>query len=1594
MKFNQLIKELDILYRQNRDRAYLAADSAYHYNRYVNLVHSFSELKLSETISRIRLYVIDTLLSQTYLAPKLREYFLERDRIGAPYTEKQFKEEPRRISQLKKFLNALYHAEQAFVKIEHLHIKEPGQWHKLPWKVHQGIRYAYKAAHLATHLDVKLMVLLKPQLETLRPIFALGLSYMPGGEWLKDVEFPDMAEYVAYTQQNTSAYQVGKVTATVVEQMRPSESYDYAWLAKISAKLPLYIDQLRVKLEDITNTVVGQNSGLSEAELRRLQQEADKLLESVKNIQGHSLFNPLNIPSYITIVKKLLAIYNSIMAELLNLNEGSKGILKEKLFKLKYRIMPQLLILADNIEDMLMLRPGLLSEKMLSVLSRYYDFVVDKMSSVIDFDKDEEAQGLKVLFDESFMAERIEGRHKRIDVAKKELILIDKAKEALAKFNQLLRSNTGSTLSEYPLDLKKELKIHYLAFQQYVVDIDPALDDTIVSALNKLPMAEDHSFLAKVKWPFVVSFNFFSRKTGIFNTAGAVLSIEDKIQSLIRKDANSLEFDIELNQNVIAVVKEQLKAVQKIPQVIDEPVADLSLITPEDFLTERLEETESRDSHQKRLAVFYQNYLTAHAACQRFIDGLQAHIDGQKRISLEQDRQRLLVDYHQFKEYMALMSHQRAFRLDALVQDWLVAEVDAAELPNLLDKSSYPQSMIRLCSQFKDTTVSELCLKVIRRSENKVERSEESQSSYNKLFRPLLIDYVKQQAKMVEEIESGDDKLRVALNGDVKPLTFKDIDKRTLLLANSEAKKELRYLYYFIQPYLCLIDIPEVKEIDALVRALLNTDEKASYEQRKTLIQQLVANDNINTIQEVLKAWACKEKDKFAKVVNAMRKDLSDILSLERGDAALVALTQKEKRAYLLKTSFCSDKVKQVRTCFDKYLHALNDKLTEQLKPADYGVPYPELEVGEERIVVPAQVLAIKRIHNALYYIGETIAQLEAISEKSYKAVYVTRLLLALGYAKNAFYLIEAARRDPFIIELADKTKQALVDVQALIPKLYILNEDTDVEEAVAEKEKAKAKSKSLDKMQLGLELLYVLPQQIHALGQNKALDRNEKARLIRQANEVDRRIKKIIAESSHWTKVLIKLPEMHAIFKEIRASINRLTDATYEETMDNLKNIKDVIFTRILEIADNVEKEFVLKPGTISQDLHLMLADFYQGLLVPLSIPDLDKLNLELDFDYITLRGQHVEQQIAEITENAEIATPMAQNAKKLKELVVFLNSKRAHYFSFQSTVDANRRMLVRLYQEMHPFLVGYDAKLEADFLNDTDAITPEKIARLIAPCDKIYVFATERAKTIGLAKDICQSKAEYINHVLEKVLKDKESRLKEYTETKYEEILQSILLADERLSYIKLEYIEEVSKKLAMYKDSITALARRQANIDSILQQLIKQGLKAFDDLYFEHYQTLDKTMALCEEYQDVLRAAKMDMPHDVDVIARQKTLNEFHHMLQDKTLTPKQRIVKSVYTVNSPAFRDTLARPMSYRFFSLSWLSQWFEKLYRLLLGRKSQEEERVTQMKTHVVTMVSGQGFFAHTHVHDEVLQAYTAAREVVDIMPAKQPLLVY
>lgn len=513
----------------------------------LQLFDTLKQKRFSVHVKNARATIIAKLASDKF-SPAIREYLAGMNTVGVPFTD--YATDPAQISQIKKLINALYHAEIALIDTETVKLRDgDSKVRDLMTLYNHTFHHIYQACYLATHFDIDLSAF-SEELVILAPIFSMFQTYV--AETFKE----GSTGLWSYMDSRTLPHNIGVVGGIIVDQMSPTAGdVDYEFLTRFSASVPAYLDRLSGYIARFSSNVAVYEPTIDRVKLDELQENALQILSALERTRSSRVFLPIKALHYIHIIRHTITLSMSIFEQAGHLTDSTQDAVRAQLAEIKYTLLPALFALTDKVEEQVMLAPGVLSKPLMAHASNFYRVLIEYTNKFVDFSTTGEE--LVTIEDSKFVTARLEDTYKRITEEQVTLLRIEEAKKSTLIFFQLLGNpaDLNKRLIDLPETTRAALQYHYKQIQPYVSQLNISLNNAIIGGLT-----QTRGYLGGIPMPLVwISSSHDTDKVS------DVLLLQPILNAHFDKTIQSSQFHIKLNKSIIASVAEGVEYLTLFP---------------------------------------------------------------------------------------------------------------------------------------------------------------------------------------------------------------------------------------------------------------------------------------------------------------------------------------------------------------------------------------------------------------------------------------------------------------------------------------------------------------------------------------------------------------------------------------------------------------------------------------------------------------------------------------------------------------------------------------------------------------------------------------------------------------------------------------------------------------------------------------------------------------------------------------------------------------------------------------------------------------------------------------------------------------------
>lgn len=1291
------------------------------------IFESFQERRLSLFFRALRGNLLTRLKHADLMSPRLPTFFLG----DVPFTH--FEQEPEQVSQFKKVLNAMYHAEKCFELIEqHPPILSTSSLTSLYLLYTNISDHAHELIHIASNIDVNLTGYFSGELAQLDTL--IGLCRQCAGPQVARFQNGSMWANMQHT-----AHAVGHYAGVATDQLQPhSGQTDFHFLTTFGGVLSGHLSTLTAQIRSYASSSATSPS-LTKERLAALNQTADALYQKMTQVQASGVSDPMSFAAifkhpliYKDILGHITELSTSIFKQMQQANEAAQVAIQDQLSELKNKHLLDLFCLIDKIELFGAFKPGALSKPLLMYLKTWYELLLTLAQSIVDLKH--KRPDLLVIEDSRFaharMAEML-GRLAKFTTKELELVNVPDAMETF--FTAVERCIQHTTLMDELLD-KDNLLRCYQFFRPFMVRMNPAFD---LRLLRDLGCA---SALSVTTEPRV--------------TLDECMRVREDMEKALRKAMASQQFYRSLAEDMI----------QGIFSRVD------TLVVPYVF--------PGVTAHPLPTS------LSLTAGSSNVVKSLDSAVKPRN------------VGFVEWPEQ--LRPGNNPFRINEL--QWLGLTEDQARTPS--------SDHVGIHTLIQDNLTN------------------------NSEYAPCLYEgyqiYLHQLAWAQKACEAFQKQLR---------------DKDWAL-----HQPELQNLYLAIQPYLMHLPLRgsstehHRKELDQSIIACLDSKQTADSDSTIRIAQEFIR----------LVLLALNESILFAQDRGALfMPPTKAFLSRQTEASAYVFDSVASQRVHhVFSHERYSASVHQLSEAFRDTLRLFSPPIQQALATAQQGsTPFPDIEDEVKALQTPDQVLLLKQLMNALYYLEDLFKQMEQLDDRNGDIKNAFYLIMATKQAIQLITLINTIRTHPNLAIFMHDVLQRIEHMQNIwlgLRPLYTISSTTVGDPAEV------ALSNGTWYSMLGL---MVLPEHLKALQKGRGFSAADAQSYQALAKDTTLKIAHILDHTDTYFRMFLASPDMIKVFTRVKETLSQFSGQTYESVMTHLKSLRDVTFPALLVDVDEWEQRLALVPGTLSGPLKTMLDAFYLGLIEPLNLPSEDHLALATSLASFTVRERALRSRI--VWAKAQCYR-LAPYIKTLTEWVTAIESFKEgdDRVLFCERLE---RALPLLLEHQHRFSLGITRRHQDDRIDELcHELKPNETRQL----RHIKFLAIRCLALYEGTRDTWQFQESLMGELLSGLSVVKSAQMAANLAYKTHWITQLLdrqidgfVTEQKDMWSIRESYCSTLKQHLLQHKPSILSALSQRAQTDHVseeIERLLQSPLQEFAVKEYPHFMKLESIVVALKAFE----------------------------------------------------------------------------------------------------------------------------------------------
>ncbi len=1484
--------------------------------------------------------------------PRLLDYISGHKDEGVPFCN--FDTEPAPVSQLKKIVNALYHAEEALKAVEQLNLEELSlkEGNTLDDAVQTllGVfsEHVYELSMLTTHPDLELNAFWGEEWKKLSGFLFAIMDKLPQ---LVSEQVHSLHDnyHVDLKTKEGAAQQFGLWSGTLLEHLRPTREMNYSAVSYFSADISVYLNRLTQLIQNTANTWFSadylnqekkkiEEYQISKERLHELNNASVRLAAAFQSLNsGIEALQPLNAYALVGIVRNTVTLVEGIIDESGHFRAGSEALVRSSLAEIKYTVFFELVKTLDKLEDESLMRPGVLSSPVVSALDDFYAAIFSYVNSFVDLST--QGQDLSCLIDSRFIQMRRDALLSRESERGRQWFEHQSRNKMLDEFFGRLKAYRGKRLSKLTPEEKAPLLSLFSIVQPLIAEADLSISNVIAESLlpqERRPQEKTDHEPKSDKKPEETpkGFGFVWREASKFGQViGEGLSAtyafveqdvfgyhSDRVEfldegyTLALRPAYLSSQMLSSRHLYVSVSDDRVVLTIKKPNELAERKVVTDFPAPRPFSLEKLSEIEGE--------LF--KYAREHEA-------LRLPLSLSQKIKHKITKEKTTLDYRALtgKDCRTHILHSAgAFHQHPYPQD---------------------QDVYLEATPFSEPT-----------GQNWLSRYTKATITRNKFY-----DAKEAFSAFFTLLESAE---------------------KDAVLRRFENKSELRALYFIIQPYLV-----------SSLRTILTGN--LSSELDKKIIDALNGRTTRSSelpIKVILDLKVAIQED-FNKREKTFAENLSVIEKEAQKEIQTTPITQLikenpfgDRKGYLIKDKRYTESVKKLEEHFNHFTNRLfPSSILQKLKPqtppvadalVNYtfsgetdALPFPEAEPGEslDYFKQEKQVLALKQLYNILYRLKDAAIHVEALNEDHYWVLYVIHVVRFEEQLRKAALLSYELSKDQHFSALANdllRTCNEIVGALKTLSAPYTpdkLDKDSNREEV-------------RDPIFYMVNGLVIAQKQIDEWQKGAYISEQSAKEANRFAEDVSEKIRKIV-ESNSYLQWILKTDVFYNLFLDVKARWNQFSASSTKAIEANLESIYTENFTKILIEADQWERKLGLKMGTLSDPIKEVLDAYYSGMVEILSRDAAHHIGLVTTALPLQKRQEAVRQaRVSHASDLVQANHDLAciqqmnllftENPQKTDEfLKKTLNETDAFAVSYDTALPLLRQVLsneiardyikykMRGFSDIIPVLL-----MEKPFVEEHAVLYREALKETLILAE---AFFQGEAKTARFSTENVETQERHLRAKNESETQSRQKNIDQIIRKLVTERLSKYKSASKMFFSIRAFYDKMLTDEIEKHTpDFLTHISQKEA-LEPQVEQFLNEKVTDFDTRYLSDFSQLEQLYQALSELESYLKEQQRQLSSSHSFYKHTWALETHHTLTDKKTLHDELKAIldtEGIVTADDPFgikkritdFREKISDPRTatrllstentYKISPLSWLLHWFVNLLSLVGVYKSEAQ----------------------------------------------------
>jgi hypothetical protein len=407
--------------------------------------------------------------------------------------------------------------------------------------------------------------------------------------------------------------------------------------------------------------------------------------------------------------------------------------------------------------------------------------------------------------------------------------------------------------------------------------------------------------------------------------------------------------------------------------------------------------------------------------------------------------------------------------------------------------------------------------------------------------------------------------------------------------------------------------------------------------------QHLVPINTHLTVKEIIGL----KRDTLLEIGNKIEKLKSDIhkLQLQQPPLRFDDLKRVEREDYFLKSNNFSSKLGIIQDYYSKIFKIYTPSVQKSFETIDLN-----LDSQEQILLEPQQVVEQKLVINILERWKAFFENLESYKISNFNDDYFNlHLDIILGYVKCSNVTFNNFQAEHHF---------------------GLINQLRSIVTARLQKASANWDYYGAGEMNLPINhqpysifyelthCLYSLPPIIQNLNENTPLSEAQVRDMRQQFAKVGDEVVNLMMHSDSYWWLLWHVPSISKLLIGIKDKYQEACVAFHQKTIDNLYDLKKILFKNIMIECDQIELDLGVNPQYFSDQVYMMINIYFDNLLKPLDFDIAKYAKLSLQNDLATIRRDTL------TVKQVDIQRHQSTLKSQLNDIVYFESNESQHNF------------------------------------------------------------------------------------------------------------------------------------------------------------------------------------------------------------------------------------------------------------------------------------------------------------------------------------------